>query len=231
MDKEVAHVLQVTRLLEHQGVSCCLAGTSALIYYGAKRSRGDWLICVPSEDYSAAVALLDASSETCYRQPPISPQVSSLVHRYARYKLQDGSLCVFFVLAPSPGCHITCVPENLERSRNNLPYPKLHVFAQSLIDMHDVVALCDLVDGMDLDVQWGREHLDLGDTNDLEWAERGNELIRESLPPTELSFLYEFSVVAESREKIWEQAVNGKEERMRGKISDGILENSFSASY
>lgn len=93
--------------------------------------------------------------------------------------------------------------------------------------MHDVVALCDLVDGMDLDVQWGREHLDLSDTNDLTWAERSNELIRESMPPSEVSFLYEFSVVAESREKIWEQAVNGKEERMRGKYQTEYWKTRF----
>jgi hypothetical protein len=38
-----------------------------------------------------------------------------------------------------------------------LPYPTLEIFAQSLPDTNDMVALTDLIDGMNLTEKWSLE--------------------------------------------------------------------------
>jgi hypothetical protein len=83
-----------------------------------------------------------------------------------------------FVVIPSEDCHLDCEPSKLEWSKNGIPYPKLEVFAQSLLDTYSLVDLTDLVDGMDLTEEWGSAHLDLSGTNDIAWATQKNERIR-----------------------------------------------------
>jgi hypothetical protein len=83
-----------------------------------------------------------------------------------------------FVVIPSEDCHLDCEPSKFEWSKNGIPYPKLEVFAQSLLDTYSLVDLTDLVDGMDLTEEWGSAHLDLSGTNDIAWATQKNERIR-----------------------------------------------------
>jgi hypothetical protein len=84
-----------------------------------------------------------------------------------------------FQLIPSDACHLECDPANFRHSlKNGLPYPRLEVLIQSLLDMRDVVALADVVDGADISEEWGVDHLDLAGTNDVEWARRRNELLQ-----------------------------------------------------
>ena len=71
---------------------------------------------------------------------------------------------------PARDCHIPCAPHYFERSRSGLPYPRLEVFAQSLIDTKSLCDLEDLIDGMDLTEKWGQDHLDLTGTNDASYA-------------------------------------------------------------
>jgi hypothetical protein len=59
---------------------------------------------------------------------------------------------------------------NFERSTTGLPYPKLEIFAQSLLDTCNAVALADFIDGMDLSEECGAEHIDLSGNNDVERA-------------------------------------------------------------
>jgi hypothetical protein len=40
--------------------------------------------------------------------------------------------------------------------------------------MNDLVSLCDIIDGADLSYMWGKEHLDLNGTTDVEWAQQRN---------------------------------------------------------
>lgn len=80
------------------------------------------------------------------------PQVHSLLHTFPRFKLKDVNL--WFDLIPSEDCHLVCEALNFERSTTGLPYPKLEIFAQSLLDTYNAVALADLIDGMDLSEEW-----------------------------------------------------------------------------
>ena len=47
----------------------------------------------------------------------------------------------------------------------------LGVFPQSLLESYNTLALEELVDGMDLPVEWGHERLDLNGTVDFAYVE------------------------------------------------------------
>jgi hypothetical protein len=82
-----------------------------------------------------------------------------------------------------------------------LPYPKLEIFAQSLVDMHGRVLISDIIDGMGLTQEWGSQHLDLSDTNDVAWSVGENKCIRTSVPVTPISCMLEVSEAAFSTKK------------------------------
>ncbi|KAI9729157.1 MAG: hypothetical protein M1834_007064 [Cirrosporium novae-zelandiae] len=207
-------ILKITRILEEAGIPCCLVGTSALRYFGVNRLR-EWYICIPTAQLDIASSLLK-SDPYANDYTPFEPlrvlRLYSLLHTYPRFKCNDISL--WFQLIPSQDCHIDCKPSNFERSRMGLPYPKLDIYAQSLLDTYDLVSLHDLVDGMNLSEEWGNEHLDLSGTNDTTWAAQKNELIRAAVPSGDYSCLYELSTTAFSRKETWEVAVRGKEHRL-----------------
>lgn len=50
-----------------------------------------------------------------------------------------------------------------------MPYPKLHVYAQSLLDTGNRLDLQNLVDGMSLTESWGEKNLNLEGTPDRDW--------------------------------------------------------------
>lgn len=118
------------------------------------------------------------------------------------------------MLVPSEDYHLSCTPSNFERSKTGLPYPKHDIFAQSLLDMLELNALADLVDGMNLTEEWGEQHLDLSGTNDVPWAERKNERIRASIPLTENSCLLELGAAPFSSRETWEMIVGRKTQRL-----------------
>lgn len=121
---------------------------------------------------------------------------------------------LWFRLIPSEDCHIDCNPSDIERSKLGLPYPKLEVYAQSLLDTFSGVALCDLVDGMNLSKEWGDDHLDLTGTNDVEWTKKKNERIRKNVPDDENACLFELSEIEMPRRQFWEETTGGKEHRL-----------------
>lgn len=135
-----------------------------------------------------------------------------MYYAFPRFKMKGVSF--WFLLVPSEDCYLDCKPSNFERSKMGLPCPKLELFAQSLLERGDRVALTDLVDGMNLTEEWGGLHLDLDGTNDIEWARRKNEKIRASVPLTEDSCLLELSVTPFSKKETWEQIVRGKTRRI-----------------
>lgn len=58
----------------------------------------------------------------------------------------------------------------------DLPYPKLPIYAQSLPDTMNFVDLEDLIDGMNLTLDWGMENLDPDGIIDGDWDRRKAEL-------------------------------------------------------
>jgi len=131
--------LQVAKILQQSEIPCSFCGVSALIYYGAGRIRDDWEKCIPSNLMHKAESLLKSE---LYAQDFInvpsrdSFQPGSLVHTYPRF--QGRGMYFYFVLVPLDDIHINLEVSKLQRSHNDLPYPKLHDLIQSFIDSNDV---------------------------------------------------------------------------------------------
>ncbi|KAH6838490.1 hypothetical protein B0I37DRAFT_449565 [Chaetomium sp. MPI-CAGE-AT-0009] len=162
---------KIIDLLEEHGIPCCVIGIKALCYYGAPRVCSALEFCVPTEQLAAADSVFSSGPEkenyTAWRgfQPGAEARVSgSLYHTFPRYRLNhDGPLFNFYL---------------------HLPYPKLHLFAQSLLERQSVGDLTDLVDGMDLTEEWGEENLKLEDPGEeyAPWVAKRNERIRAAMP-------------------------------------------------
>jgi hypothetical protein len=105
---------------------------------------------VPTEKPGEASALLEAA-DAYETYPPRPPDLWSLLHTFPRFKFVGKAMC--FTLIPSDDAHIDCIPPKIEHSPMGLPYPILEIFAQSLLDTNDMVALTDIIDGMDLTEQ------------------------------------------------------------------------------
>lgn len=175
----------------------------------------DWTICVPTEQLSAASSVLQSQSthELC---APRIPYPERLLHTFPLFKLKG--FVAWVQLVPSSDCHFECTPSNFERSHKGLPYARLDIFAQSLLDTYDLVDLVDLVDGMDLSPEWGIENLQLDGTVDVAWAEKKNEAIRSSVPLTDSSCLLEVNTWPWSRRETWEGIVGSKQSRIGPEI-------------
>jgi len=181
-------------------------------------------VCVPTEQLEEASALL-GSAATYETYTPRPPAPRSLLHTFPRFKVVNKALC--FTLIPSEDAHIECVSPNIERSHMGLPYPILEVFAQSLLDTNDMVALTDLIDGMNLTEQWGLEHLNLDAENDLAWVWRKNEKIRASVPLDFTSCLLEISNKPINLKESWNDVVRTKERRIGAELAEGYWATRF----
>jgi hypothetical protein len=175
----------------------------------------DWTICVSTEQLSAASSVIQSLSthELC---APRDPYPESLYHTFPLFKLKG--TVAWIQLVPSSDCHFECTPSNFEWSHKGLPYARLDIFAQSLLDTYDLIDLADLVDGMDLSLEWGIENLHLDGTVDVAWAERKNEAIRASVPLTDSSSLLEISTWPWEKREIWERTVAHKQDRIGPEI-------------
>ena len=181
-------------------------------------------MCVPTEKLKDASALL-SSVDTYETYPPRPPGMQSLLHTFPRFKIRGKAMC--FTLIPSDDAHIDCIPANIERSQMDLPYPTLEVFAQSLLDTNDMVALTDLIDGMNLTEQWGLDHLKLDGENDLAWVLRKNEKIRASVPLTFTSCLRELAIKPINLKETWIEIVRTKERRIGEELAGADLATRF----
>ncbi|KAK0707152.1 hypothetical protein B0T21DRAFT_298824 [Apiosordaria backusii] len=168
-------MLEVSRVLEENGILCAFCGVSALIYYGAGR---DWDICVPSDLVEKAAAIFKSEERSNDYFPvaaqPI-PWPGSLRHTYHRFRVRN--LFLHFNIVPVDDIHLELAPDKIQRSRYGLPYPKLHVLIQSFLDTKDMVSLADVVDGSDVTDEWGQEHLNLEGETDVKWAAWKNKRI------------------------------------------------------
>lgn len=94
---------------------------------------------------------------------------SNYLNRYfPRFKFVG--IALFFVILPSRACRIQFCEENIEYSAIGLPYPRLSIYVQSLIDTYNTVDLTDIIDGMNLTPEWGGTHLDRDGTVDSSWG-------------------------------------------------------------
>jgi hypothetical protein len=156
---------------------------------------------------------------------PLPPYPGSLLHIFPRFKLKGVSL--LFDIISSQDCHLDCEPSKFEWSYMGIPYPKLEVFTQSLLDTYNLVALTDLVDGMDLTEEWGLAHLDMSGTNDVAWAEWKNEKIRASVPLTDYSCFLEVTEGRFSLKETWESIVRTKQHRLGEECPKEVFATRF----
>lgn len=75
----------------------------------------------------------------------------SLNHHLPRFKFVNANF--FLVVVPAQDCRIPCEPGNFELGQTGMPFTKLNVFAQSLLDTNYAVDFEDLVDGMNLSME------------------------------------------------------------------------------
>ena len=166
-----------------------------------------------------------SSTEPWQDLAPEDPSPWSLHHTYHRFQWPNTwvSLCI----VPSTDAHIDCIAINFERSHSGLPYPKLDVFAQSLLDTNNGVDLADLIDGMDLQVDWGEQNLNLDNSTDVEWTEKQNEKIMASVDYDENRVLLQYFSGPTSRRELWQRLVAGKERRMGPELPEGWFSTRF----
>ncbi len=262
---------EVVRLLTEHGIHCCLVGVKALRYYGAPRVSSvrprpavahrqlnhpdpcqTLEFCVPTDQLAAADALFSSgpasTSYTAWRglHPVAEGRLpASLYHTFPRYHLSNdlGFILFDFYLVPSADWCFDCTPANFEYSaQHHLPYPKLPLFAQSLMERQSLNDFQDLVDGMDLTEAWGEENLRFSDHGEeyAQWVTDKNNKIRAALPrdvkedPLTLRFgpgIYLLPTrVPNFRERFLE-AVRTKEGRIEGRIGIKAPPGLYATQY
>ncbi|KAK4098370.1 hypothetical protein N658DRAFT_561083 [Parathielavia hyrcaniae] len=216
----VDETLDVIAALEGLGIPCCVVGTKALVYYGAHRVPPTWEICVPTDSFDRATELLASPplNDKYEVWHPVPPVPGSLQHTYPHYTLKGVNF--FFILLPTFDCLLSPSPDQCECSASGIPYPKLELFAQSLLDLQEYADLADLVDGMDLDEAWGETHLQLDKPAPVEYIREKNDMIARSLPESmaDGAFLALLSESPRPKRDVWRRIVNSKHRRINDEL-------------
>lgn len=182
----------------------------------------DWHVCVPDSRFVEATRLFDQLSDTCQRGEQVLPPLRSLLHTYPRFRPKEDNntktTMGFYIMPASEDSFIEIKESMIERSKHNVPYPKLEGFAQSLVVTQQWLDLTHLVDGMDLDLEWGHTHLQLGDpsVSEMEYVRSKNNKIVLSLGHSSGVQYCVLQPLSEKpdRTKKWRQIVEGKDSRV-----------------
>jgi hypothetical protein len=173
-----------------------------------------------------AAALIFASDK--YEPwPPNEPLPESVLHTFPRFHLKGVHFSFFLV--PSEDYLIDCDEDKCEKSLMNIPYPKLEVLAQSLLDTQRFCDLEDLIDGMDLSEEWGEQNLDLDRSCNVEYAQKKNEKIRASIPKTFYSELMEMNDGPTELRGVWQEIVRSKAKRIGVEMPRELYNTRFYA--
>jgi hypothetical protein len=182
-------------------------------------------MCVPTELLEKAANLFRAQTNSFESfRPSALSRVEGMEHLYPRFKFVG--IALFFILMSSQACHLECEPNNIEYSQTGVPYPKLSIYAQSLLDTRNLVDLDDLVDGMNLTLEWGEANLDLEGTIDAEWGRwKADALCRRKPDASDngkacVGDIPWWCSDPKNRRDIWESVVSqqGKKDRQRHKF-------------
>ncbi|KAL4933147.1 uncharacterized protein BDV17DRAFT_279384 [Aspergillus undulatus] len=191
-------VLQVISILKDAGITCCIAQTFAL----------DRVLCVPDQDHQGSVQLFNSRDDIlkpCGSSSHSAP--TSPIPKYPRFK-SFGSIG-FWLLVPESYCHVECKQKIWNTaSVRGLPYPKLHVLLE------------DLIDGMDLTEKWGEENLNLLGSTDTPWLGNHYQALRDDFREKGLDEMLIFLDPAPTpRREVWQHSVRNTQKRLGWKRS------------
>jgi hypothetical protein len=160
-----------------------------------------------------AVDILRERNEYIQTNEKRIPQPMSLAHTYTWFR--GNALDYEFCLVPSTHARISVDKSAVCRSLNGVPYAPLEELVQSYLDIHDLVSLCDVVDGANLNYEWGQMHLNLNGTTDVEWAQQRNaELMggEGKLDPSLLGSAFPTAQVKKT--SLWRKTTEEKKQRL-----------------
>lgn len=221
----IPQVLDVISKLAEAGIPSVVVGARAVIYYGAKRIPDDWELCVPDRFFEKATAMFTSAplNEKYYPWPKILPQPGTNIHTYPRFTLKGVNF--FFYISPAFEHRIDCDPQKCESSKLGVPYPKLEVFVQSLLETQRWLDLQNVVDGMNLTEEWGHDHLEFSGAGLEDYFREKNKRILESIPegiPDLITMLPHPDLKAQ-----WQKIVRNKEKRIGFKLPKDKYETRF----
>lgn len=124
----------------------------------------EWDICVPTDQLADAEQVFHQADDKYEPCAPPLPVPKSLRHVSPTFKSKEADF--HLLLTPSRWQFLDPFrPETIERDSRSglLPYPRLPHLARALLVLQNGADVTDLVDGMDLDAQWGEAHLDFDD--------------------------------------------------------------------
>ncbi|RMD41139.1 hypothetical protein DV735_g4012, partial [Chaetothyriales sp. CBS 134920] len=189
------------------------------------RNNGDWFICVPTNLFEKAVDLVRANQSFepfAVADVDFSVQLQTVFPRFRFLGLN-----LFFRIVPGKLYLLDVRPENIERSYTGLPYPRLAHLAQGLLDTFNGVDLEDLVDGMNLSMEWGDDNLDLEGPVSAEWAIwKANTIAGGKALPDDIPM---YAENPPSRRDVWSDLLDPdkKRRRMGFKYPPEIYETRF----
>ncbi|KAF7511789.1 hypothetical protein GJ744_003520 [Endocarpon pusillum] len=62
-------ILEIIKRLDQADIPSCIVGISALMYYGARRGRNGWDICVLTNQFDDTISLLKSNTSVCVEMP------------------------------------------------------------------------------------------------------------------------------------------------------------------
>ena len=169
-------------------------------------------MCLPTEQLDAAAQLFRDKPE---QFEPVGPsamkRAMGIEDYFPRFKFVG--LRLFFILMSSQAHDIPCKAENIEYSQTGLPYPKLPIYAQSLLDTRNFVDLEDLIDGMNITLEWGKDNLNLEGSINTDWG-RWKADLTHSGHATE-DQIPNWCTRPDTRREAWESMVSDEAKKMR----------------
>jgi hypothetical protein len=223
----IKEALDVIGELTQAEIPSVVVGPRALVYYGAKRAPKFWDICVPDHLHGKATAMFasESLSEKYDSWPRIMPQGGTMIHSYSCFTLKGVNF--FFYISTTFDHRVSCDPEKCEMSKLGVPYPKLELFAQSLLETNRFHDLENLVDGMNLTEEWGDEHLNFSLDGLKEYAKEKNKRIRETLPESDTKMSTFGMAVCPNPLALWQKLVRNKEKRIGIELPKEKYETRF----
>lgn len=182
-------VVKIVVILEDAGISRCFIEEDALVYYGSGRRHNiclvvahsmhtsctrnqcyDRVLCIPDDKHTHATELSNSHEILVPALPSPIGGVPCLLRIFPRFKVVGQT--DFWLLVTASYCRFPCSPSNIVKSLGNLPFPKLPIYAQVLLDTQNIADLEELINGMNLYDEWGEENLDIDGEDHVEWAQR-----------------------------------------------------------